>query len=441
MERAVCEELTGKLESAFRKLRGKGKLSEKDVQAGLREIRLALLEADVHYEVVKDFLAAVKERAVGGEVLKSLTPGQQVVKVVHDEMVRLLGRQASPLSLASQPPTVILLAGLQGSGKTTAAAKLAARFRKKGKKSLLVAADVHRPAAADQLEQLAAAVGCDVHRPKNGEGAVAVAEEGVRLARGRLLDVVIVDTAGRLHIDEELMEEVVRVRRAVEPDETLLVVDGMTGQDAVNVAASFEERLGLDGFILTKMDGDARGGAALSIRAVTGKPVKFVGVGEGIDALEEFHPDRMAARILGMGDVIGLAERAEEALDRERAEKLVQKMRQNAFTLDDFADQLRSVRKMGPIEQILGMIPGASRLPKGLHVDEKAIGRVEAILSSMTPREREEPAILNGSRRKRIALGSGTSVQEVNQLLKQYEMIRKMMRRASKGKRVGLPRF
>jgi signal recognition particle subunit SRP54 len=436
----VFEDLTAKLESAFRKLRGKGKLSDKDVEGALREIRLALLEADVHYKVVKDFLAAVKERAVGSEVLESLSPGQQVVKVVHDELVRLLGGSASSIPLASQPPTVLLLVGLQGSGKTTAAAKLAARFKRKGKRALLVAADVHRPAAAEQLEQLAQAVGCEVVRGAEGEAAEAIAAEAVRSARGKLIDVVIVDTAGRLHIDEEMMAEAERVREAVKPHEILLVVDGMTGQDAVQVATAFEARLGIGGFILTKMDGDARGGAALSIRAVTGKPVKLVGVGEGIEALEDFHPDRLASRILGMGDVVSLVEKAQAAFDEGKADALARKLRERTFTLDDFAEQIRSVRRMGPLDQVLGMIPGAARLPKGLSFDEKAVGRVEAILSSMTPGERVEPEILNGSRRRRIARGSGTSVQEVNQILRQYEMLRKMMRRAGRGRRGGIPR-
>ncbi|MBM3320190.1 MAG: signal recognition particle protein [Candidatus Eisenbacteria bacterium] len=435
----MFQDLTAKLETAFRKLRGKGKLSDKDVEAALREIRLALLEADVHYRVVKDFLAAVRERAVGADVLGSLRPGQQVVKVVHDEMVRLLGGSAASIPLASQPPTVLLLVGLQGSGKTTAAAKLAVRFRRKGKKPLLVAADVHRPAAAEQLEQLGRAAGCEVYRGAAGAKAEAIAAEGVRLARGKLLDVVIVDTAGRLHVDEEMMDEVARVRAAASPHEILLVVDGMTGQDAVRAASAFEEALGLDGFILTKMDGDARGGAALSIRRVTGKPVKLIGTGEGIDALEDFHPERMAQRILGMGDVLTLVEKAEAAVDEEKARDLARKLRERSFTLEDFAEQLRSVRKMGPLDQILGMLPGASRLPKGLDVDEKALSRVEAILSSMTPAERREPVVLNGSRRRRIARGSGTSVQEVNQLLRQYDMLRKMMRRAGKGRRSGIP--
>jgi len=436
----VFEDLTAKLESAFRKLRGKGKLSDKDVEAALREIRLALLEADVHYKVVKDFLASVKERAIGAEVLGSLAPGQQVVKVVHDEMVRLLGGSASSIPLASQPPTVLLLVGLQGSGKTTAAAKLAARFKRKGKRPFLVAADVHRPAAAEQLAQLGRAVGCEVARGAEGEPAEKIAGDAVREARGKLADVVLVDTAGRLTIDEEMMAEVERVRTAVKPHEILLVVDGMTGQDAVQTATAFNERLGIDGFVLTKMDGDARGGAALSIRAVTGKPIKLVGVGEGIDALEEFHPDRMAQRILGMGDIVSLVERAEQAFDEGKAEALAKRLRERTFTLDDFAEQVRSVRKMGPLDQVLGMLPGAARLPKGLSFDEKAIGRVEAILSSMTPGERAEPEILNGSRRRRIARGSGTTVQEVNQILRQYDMLRKMMRRAGRGRRGGIPK-
>lgn len=435
----MFDDLTEKLEGALRKLRGRGKLGEKDVKAGLREIRLALLEADVHYKVVKDFLAAVKERSVGSEVLESLSPGQQIVRIVHEELIRLLGGHSSAIALASQPPTVILLAGLQGSGKTTAASKLAARFKKKGKKTLLAAADIHRPAAVDQLEQLAEAVGCGFLRGEKGEAAESIAERAVKEARGRLLDIVIIDTAGRLHVDEELMGEILRIRERTEPHETLLVVDGMTGQDAVNVATVFEERLGIDGFILTKMDGDARGGAALSIRSVTGKPVKFIGTGEGIDALEEFHPDRMATRILGMGDMLTLAERAQDAFDEKKAKKLAARLRMNAFTLDDFAEQIQSVRKMGPLDQVIGMIPGASKIPKGAMVDEKAIGRLEAILSSMTAQERAEPVILNGSRRKRIAAGSGTTVQEVNQILKQYEMIRKMMRRAGKGKRRAMP--
>ncbi|MBN1824746.1 MAG: signal recognition particle protein [Candidatus Eisenbacteria bacterium] len=435
----MFDELTEKLDAAFRKLRGRGKLSEKDVKEGLRGIRLALLEADVHYRTVKEFLGAVRERAVGAEVLESLSPGQQIVKIVHDELVRLLGGRSSSISLASQPPTVILMVGLQGSGKTTASAKLAARFAKRGKRTLLVAADTHRPAAADQLEQLAAAVGCDFIRGAGGEKAEEIAGRAIGEARGRLVDVVIVDTAGRLHVDEELMDEVVRIHDAVRPTETLLVVDGMTGQDAVNVAEAFRDRVGVDGFLLTKMDGDARGGAALSIRSVTGKPIKFLGTGEGIDALEEFHPERMATRILGMGDVVTLAEKAREVFDEKQAERLAEKLRRNAFTLDDFADQIRALKKMGPLDQVLGMLPGAARLPKGVSMEDGAVRRVEAILSSMTPRERGEPAILNGSRRKRIARGSGTSVQEVNQLVKQYEMIRKMMSRSGRRKGMALP--
>ncbi len=436
----MFEEITAKFDAAFQKIRGRGKLGEKDVKAGLREIRLALLEADVHYKVVKVFLAAVRERAVGEEVLRSITPGQQLVKVVNDELVRLLGGQSEPLRLASQPPTVVLLVGLQGSGKTTFAAKLARRYKKRGKRVHLVAADIYRPAAADQLEQLAAQIGCDLTRGDDGELPESIADRAVRKARGDLADLVVVDTAGRLHVDEGLMGEIERVSDAIEPDETLLVVDGMTGQDAVNGATAVEGRVGIDGFVLTKMDGDARGGAALSIHHVTGKPVKFVGVGEGLDALEEFHPDRMAGRILGMGDVVGLVEMAQENIDQTKALELAQKLRRQQFTLDDFAEQLKSLRNMGPLDQIMGMLPGANKLPKGLTVDDRALVRTEAILSSMTQKERGEPVILNGSRRKRIAAGSGTSVQEVNQLLKQYDMIRKLMKRAGKkGRRGGLP--
>ncbi len=434
----MFEEISRKLDSAFQKLRGKGKLNEKDVTAGLREIRLALLEADVHYKVVKEFLSAVKERAVGNEVLKSITPGQQIVKIVHEELVKLLGGQSAPLRLASQPPTVVLLAGLQGSGKTTFAAKLAARYKKRGKRPHLVAADIYRPAAADQLEQLAETIGCTITRGEEGESPESITERAIRKARGDLKDLVIVDTAGRLHVDDDLMGEIERISAVAEPHETLLVVDGMTGQDAVNVATAFQERIGLDGFVLTKMDGDARGGAALSIRHVTGTPVKFVGVGEGIEALEEFHPDRMATRLLGMGDVITLVEKAAESIDHEKAIRLAERMKRQQFTLEDFADQLKSLKNMGPLDQILGMIPGAAKLPKGLSVDEKGLGRVGAIISSMTPTERVEPVIINGSRRKRIAAGSGTSVQEVNQLLKQFDMIRKMMKRAGKKGRRGL---
>lgn len=436
----MFEEITAKLDAAFRQLRGKGKLSEKDVNAGLREIRLALLEADVHYKVVKEFTAAVRLRAVGAEVVKSITPGQQLIKVVHDELVTLLGGHGEPLRLASQPPTVVLLVGLQGSGKTTFAAKLAGRYRKRGKRAHLVACDIYRPAAADQLEQLAKQIGCEVTRGEEGESPESIADRAVRKARGDLADLVVVDTAGRLHVDDELMSEIERINAAVDPHETLLVLDGMTGQDAVNVATSFEGRIGLDGFVLTKMDGDARGGAALSIRHVTGKPVKFVGVGEGLDALEEFHPDRMAGRILGMGDVVGLVEKAQENVDQKKALEFAQKLRRQQFTLDDFADQLKSLKNMGPLDQIMGMLPGAHKLPKGLTVDDRALSRTAAILSSMTPLERGEPVILNGSRRKRIAAGSGTTVQEVNQLLKQYDMIRKLMKRAGKkGRKGGMP--
>ncbi len=440
----MFEEISSKLDAAFKKLRGRGKLNEKDVTAGLREIRLALLEADVHFKVVKEFLANVKERAVGQEVLDSISPGQQLVKIVNDELVKLLGGQRAPIRLASQPPTVVLLAGLQGSGKTTFAAKLAQRYIKRDKRVHLVAGDIYRPAAADQLEQLAKQIGASITRGEEGELPDSIAARAIKKAAGDLQDLVIVDTAGRLHVDEDLMKEIERVHAVAKPDETLLVVDGMTGQDAVNVATSFQERIAIDGFVLTKMDGDARGGAALSIRHVTGKPIKFVGTGEGVDALEDFHPDRMANRILGMGDVVGLVEKAAQSVDMEKAAHLADRMRRQQFTLDDFADQLSQLKKMGPLDQIMGMIPGAAKMPKGMKVDDKAMGRTEAIISSMTPLERSEPVILNGSRRKRIARGSGTSVQEVNQLLKQFDMIKKMMKKmgGKRGKKGRMtPRF
>lgn len=440
----MFEEISSKLDAAFKKLRGRGKLNEKDVTAGLREIRLALLEADVHFKVVKEFLANVKERAVGREVLDSISPGQQLVKIVNDELVKLLGGQRAPIHLASQPPTIVLLAGLQGSGKTTFAAKLAQRYIKRDKRVHFVAGDIYRPAAADQLEQLAKQIGASITRGEEGELPDSITARAIRKAAGDLQDLVIVDTAGRLHVDEDLMNEIDRVHAAAKPDETLLVVDGMTGQDAVNVATSFQERIAIDGFVLTKMDGDARGGAALSIRHVTGKPIKFVGTGEGVDALEDFHPDRMANRILGMGDVVGLVEKAAQSVDMEKAAHLADRMRRQQFTLDDFADQLKQLKKMGPLDQIMGMIPGAAKMPKGMKVDNKAMSRTEAIISSMTSLERSEPVILNGSRRKRIARGSGTSVQEVNQLLKQFDMIKKMMKKmgGKRGKKGRMtPRF
>lgn len=435
--------LSDRLNEIFKRLRGYGRLSEDNIAESLREVRLALLEADVNFKVVRSFIERVRERAVGREVLESLTPGQQVVRVVYEELTALMGGAASQLTPAGRPPSVLMLVGLQGSGKTTTAAKLARLLTGKGRRPLLVAADLQRPAAQEQLLALGKTLGVEVYRNAGAASAEAVCREAVSQARSRLLDPVILDTAGRLHIDEPLMQELRAIKDEVEPTEVLMVVDAMTGQDAVNSAGSFHRALDLTGIILTKLDGDARGGAALSIRAVTGTPIKFVGVGEKLDALEVFHPDRMASRILGMGDVLGLVERAQESFDAKRAAALEKKLKTQRFTLEDFRDQLRQVRGMGPLEQLVGMIPGLARL-QGLPdagAQERELKRVEAIIDSMTPGERQRPEILNGSRRKRVAAGSGTSVAEVNRLLKQFADVQKMMRQlvqAGKGGR--LPR-
>jgi len=439
--------LAEKLQASLRRLRGKGVLNEADVDQALREVRLALLEADVNFKVAREFVARVRERAVGQEVLASLSPAQQVIKIVHEELTALMGGTVAALAQAARPPGVILLVGLQGSGKTTTAAKLARWLRRQGRRPLLVAADVYRPAAVRQLQVLGAQVEVPVHAPDGKQEPVPIVQEAVRMAGARGLDPVIVDTAGRLHVDEEMMAELAAMKAAVAPQEILLVVDAMTGQDAVNVAESFHKRLGLTGVILTKLDGDARGGAALSIRAVTGCPIKFVGVGEKLDALEPFHPNRMADRILGMGDVLTLIEKAQAAYGAEEAERLRKKLRTADFTLEDFLEQLKQVRKLGPLDQILGMIPGLGglRQVKDLEFDEKELVYAEAIINSMTPEERRRPEIIDGSRRRRIARGSGTSVQEVNRLLKQFEQTRKMFRQLGqmeKGFRKGrLPRF
>ncbi len=422
--------LSDRLNEIFKRLRGYGRLSEENVAESLREVRLALLEADVNFKVVRSFLERVRARAVGRDVLESLTPGQQIVKVVYEELTALMGGTASQLVTAGQPPTVLMLVGLQGSGKTTTAGKLARLLKDKGRRPLLVAADLQRPAAQEQLATLGKNLGVDVYRNADGTSAVNVCREAVSQARSRLLDPVLLDTAGRLHIDEPLMQELRAIKAEVKPTEILMVVDAMTGQDAVNSAGSFHQALDLTGIILTKLDGDTRGGAALSIRAVTGTPIKFVGVGEKLDALEVFHPDRMASRILGMGDVLGLVERAQEAFDAKQAATLEKKLKAQRFTLEDFRDQLRQVRGMGPLEQLVGMIPGLSRL-KGLPdatAQERELKHIEAIIDSMTPGERQRPEILNGSRRKRIASGSGTSVAEVNRLLKQFADMQKMIR-------------
>ena len=427
----MFEDLTGKLEGIFKKIRGQGRLSESNIKDAMKEVRRALLEADVNYKVVKDFVTRVEAKAVGQEVLKSITPGQQVIKIVHDELITLLGRDKVDVKFSAQPPTIFMLVGLQGSGKTTACGKLARYYRKKGRFPLLVAADVYRPAAIDQLKILGKSLDIPVYSTQ--DDPVKISESAVDYARKEGKDLIIIDTAGRLHIDEPLMEELRKIKKAVSPQEIILVADAMTGQDAVNIAKTFEEKIGLDGVFLTKMDGDARGGAALSIRAVTGKPIKFVGVGEKLDALEQFYPDRIASRILGMGDVVSLVEKAQEAIDVEEAQKLERKLRKEAFTFDDFLSQLQQLKKMGPLESILEMIPGLGGASlKGLKIDDKAMVRVEAMINSMTKEERHKPHLIDGGRRRRIAAGSGTSVQDVNQLLKQFFMMQKMIKNVTK---------
>jgi len=431
----MFDTLSDKLQSVFDSLGRKGRLTEGDVDVAMRELRLALLEADVSYGVVRDFTARVRERAIGAEVTRSLTPGQQVVKIVHDELVTMLG-QSAPLEIGRGAPPVILMAGLQGSGKTTTAAKLALHLRKRGKRPLLVACDTRRPAAIEQLEALGRQLGLTVYSEGTAPAPPDIAARAIDAARKGAHDVVIVDTSGRLQIDAALMDELAEIARRVQPTETLLVADAMTGQEAVNVAAAFHERLALTGLVLTKVDGDARGGAALSIRAVTGVPIKFLGVGEKAGALEPFEPERLAGRILGMGDVLTLIERAEAAVDREEAARLEKKMRKGTLDLQDFLGQLRQIQKMGSIQEILGMIPGvgklARQLPEGL--EARDVKRVEAIILSMTPQERRKPKILNASRKRRIAAGSGTSVQDVNQLLRQFEQMQRVMQQFTHGR-------
>ncbi|MGQ0720889.1 MAG: signal recognition particle protein [Candidatus Eiseniibacteriota bacterium] len=430
----MFEDLSSRLEGVFRGLRGRGVLTEDNVRESLREVRRALLEADVHYRVAKEFVARVEQGAVGRDVLKGLHPGQQVVQVVHQELVELLGGTLARPNIGGTPPVPVMLVGLQGSGKTTTAVKLAGWLAKQGRRAYLVPADPYRPAAREQLIKLARANGHPVYEGPETD-AVEICARGMEAAVRAAADVVLLDTAGRLHVDEELMQELRTIRERIKPREVLLVVDGMIGQDAVTVAETFGQRLGFDGVVLTKMDGDARGGAALSIRHVTGTPIKFIGVGEAADAIEPFHPDRMASRILNMGDVLSLVERAQESLDVEEAEELARKLSKDGFDLEDFREQLRRVRKMGPLGQLLGMLPG---MPRGaLEAVEKdggrSLRRVEAIIGSMTPAERARPSILDGSRRRRIARGSGTSVQEVNQLVRQFDEMRRMMKRMGKG--------
>ncbi|MBW4828658.1 MAG: signal recognition particle protein [Clostridiaceae bacterium] len=445
----VFESLSEKLQNALGKLKGRGKLTEKDVDLAMREVKLALLEADVNFKVVKKFIKDVKERAVGSEVMESLTPGQQVVKIVNEELTSLMGEKESKLEFSSTPPTVVLMCGLQGAGKTTTAGKLANLLKKQNKRPLLVACDVYRPAAIKQLQVVGEKVDVPVFSMGDKNNPVDIAKAAVEHGKRNGNDLIIIDTAGRLHIDENLMDELEGIKNGVNPNEILLVVDSMTGQDAVTVAETFNDRLGITGVVLTKLDGDARGGAALSIRSVTGKPIKYVGMGEKLDELRSFHPDRMASRILGMGDVLSLIEKAEESFDAKKAMELEKKIRSQQFTFDDFLDQLDQMKNLGPLDQILGMIPGVnSKQLKNLNVDEKEIVKIEAIIKSMTKEERNDPSIINSSRRKRIAQGSGTSVPEVNRLLKQFKETKKMMKRFTdvektmkkKGK-LGLPFF
>ena len=429
----MFEALTEKLERVFKSLRGEGKLTEEHINQALAQIRIALLEGDVHFKVVQQLLDNIRRKALGREVLLSLNPDQHVLKIVRDELVALLGGAHAPLQFAKKPPSIIFLTGLQGSGKTTTTGKLAKWLAKKGHRPLVVSTDVRRPAAREQLAQIARAVGVPVVE-KESDNVLELLKAAKRESELSAYDVILVDTQGRLHIDDELMRELEEMKRAYPPVETLFVADAMTGQDAVKSAGSFHQRLGLTGVILTKMDGDARGGAALSVRHVTGQPIKFIGVGENYDALEPFHPDRMVSRILGMGDVLSLIEKAEETVDRAQAEEMERKLRRAEFTLEDFRDQLRQLKKMGPLDQVLGMIPGVAQEVRGAEVDERKLTRLEAIINSMTPQERRKPDVLNGKRRKRIARGSGTSVQEINQLLRQHADMRRMMKAMRGGK-------
>ena len=434
---ALFEGLSSKLQETINKMRGKGRVTDKDVKEMMREIKLALLEADVNYKVVKDFVNKISERAVGQDVLESLTPGQQVIKIVHEELVELLGKVPSKITYSSNPPSVYMLVGLQGAGKTTFAGKLGNFLRKQGKSPLLVACDVYRPAAIKQLQVVGNQLDIPVFSIEDINKPVQIASEAIKYAKSKQHDVVIIDTAGRLHINEELMDELVNIKNGVKPQEILLVVDSMTGQDAVNVADSFNQKIGIDGVILTKLDGDTRGGSALSVKSVTGKPIKFASIGEKLSELEPFYPDRMASRILGMGDVLSLIEKAQESFDEKKAIEMEKKLRLQQFTLEDFLDQMQELKKMGPLDQLLGMIPGMSpKIKNNMQVDESKFGRMEAIIKSMTIKERVDPSIINASRRKRISTGSGTTVQDVNRLLKDFDEMKKMLKSfESMGKR------
>jgi len=440
----MFESLSEKLDSIFKKLKGRGLLKEEDVDVALKEIRLALLEADVNFKVVKDFIQHVRDRAVGKEVLESLSPGQQVIKIVHEELCGLLGSVNTRIQLSPNPPTVVMMVGLQGSGKTTTSAKLARFFKKEGRRPMLVAADLQRPAAIDQLVTLGKQIDIPVFHSKEKKDPVALCEDALKQAKLDGRDILILDTAGRLHIDEELMGQLKQIKTKVAPKEVLLVADAMTGQDAVNMSKSFNEQIGIDGIILTKMDGDARGGAALSIRNVTGKPLKFIGIGEKIDMLEPFYPDRIASRILGMGDVLTLIEQAQKSFDIKESEKLQKSIMEDTFSFEDLRDQLKKIRGMGSLESIMSMIPGMGKAMKDVKVDDKEFVRIEAIINSMTPKERRNHNIINGSRRKRIAMGSGTSVTDINRLVKQYLEMKKMMKMFKGGmgkKGFKLPKF
>jgi signal recognition particle subunit SRP54 len=436
----MFESLTEKLESIFKRLKGKGLLKEEDVELALKEIRLALLEADVNFKVVKDFVRNIKGKATGKEVLESLTPGQQVIKIVNEELCELLGKTNSRIQLSPNPPTIIMMVGLHGSGKTTTAAKLARLFKKEGRRPMLVAADLQRPAAIDQLVILGSQIDVPVYHSKDINNPINLSTEAVKKAKVDARDVVIFDTAGRLHIDESLMTELKKIKENVLPKEVLLVVDAMTGQDAVNIAKNFEDQIGIDGIILTKMDGDARGGAALSIRSITGKPIKFIGVGEKIEMLDPFYPERIASKILGMGDVLSLIEKAQKSFDQKETEKLQKTIMDESFTFDDLKDQLKKLRNMGPLENILSMIPGFNKI-KNLDIDEKEFVKVEAIINSMTKKERRDHNIINGSRRRRIAMGSGTTVADVNRVIKQYVELKKMLKMFKGKKTIKLPKF
>jgi len=442
---ALFESLSGKLQETIKKLRGQGRVTEKDIKDMMREIKLALLEADVNFKVVKDFINKVSEKSMGQEVLESLTPGQQIIKIVNDELIELMGSGQSKITFSSRPPTVIMLVGLQGAGKTTTAGKLSSLLRKQGKNPILVACDVYRPAAIKQLQVLGNQLSIPVFSIESSQKPVEIAKAAIEFAISKQHDLVIIDTAGRLHINDELMDELKNIKSSVKPHEILLIVDSMTGQDAVNVAESFNEKLGIDGIILTKLDGDTRGGAAISVKAVTGKPIKFACVGEKLNDIEPFFPDRMASRILGMGDVLSLIEKAQESFDEKKAIELQKKMRTMQFTLEDFLEQLQQVKKMGPLNQVLGMLPGInSKALENVDIDEKKMDRNEAIIKSMTKKERYDPAILNGSRRKRIANGSGTTVQEVNKILKDFEEMKKLfktMSDMSKHSKKGMGKF